>query len=411
MTQRDVPPARWAPVVALGGGTFVLVTTELLPVGVLAAVGATMEVSDGAAGLIVTVPGLVAAASAPIVAATTARRDRRQILCVLMTLLVVANLAAALASNFPLLLLARSLAGVSIGGFWTVAGGLGPRLVPADAGRATAVIFGGVALASVVGIPAGAVLGDLLGWRTAFAAAAGAAASVLTALLYLLPSLPAVIEHGRGTVRRQLGNRGVRLGLTITAALVTGHFTAYTFLDPLVGSAGGSTAPIGTLLALFGGAGVVGNFLAGATPGRHVRRTAAAISLGLGIALLALPVTVGGPATTMTVAAWGLAWGGVSVTSQRWVLVAAPDDTEAATSLVVVVFNLAVAVGAFTGGRALDLLGPSLVPWVGAAIVLLAAWPLWAARDRLHPRTVHPGDTDPESPVLPHHDLHPETCR
>ncbi len=357
-------------------------------------------------------PGLVAAVSAPVIAATTARRDRRSVLRVLMALLVVANLATAVASSFPFLLLARSVAGVSIGGFWTVAGGLGPRLVPADlAGRATAVVFGGVAVASVVGIPAGAVLGDVLGWRAAFVATAGAATIVLIALLSLLPALPPMADHHRGAVRGQLGNRGVRLGLAVTAALVVGHFTAYTFLDPLLGSAGGSAAPIGTLLALFGGAGVVGNLIAGSTPERRVRRTAAAMTLGLGIALLALPVTVNGPAIAITIAAWGLAWGGVSVTTQRWVLVAAPDDTEAATSLVVVVFNLAVAAGAYAGGRALDLLGPSRVPWAAAAIALLAVWPLWATAGHLHPRSAHSGDPDMVSPVIPHHDLHQETCR
>ncbi|NUP03047.1 MAG: MFS transporter, partial [Nonomuraea sp.] len=133
MTILDDSPvvrARWAAVLAVAVGTFTVVTSEMVPVGLLTPIGGTLGVSDGTAGLMVSLPGLVAAVSAPVLAVATRRLDRRIPLLALAALLALANLAAALAPNFPVMLAARVLTGVSIGGFWAFAAGLGPRLVP-----------------------------------------------------------------------------------------------------------------------------------------------------------------------------------------------------------------------------------------------------------------------------------------
>lgn len=151
-------------------------------------VGTDLGVSDGTAGLMVTAPGLVAGFCAPLVTVGAGRLDRRLVLCVLIALMVAANLAAALAPGFAVVLAARLLVGVSVGGFWAIAGGLAVRLVPErHVGRATALVFGGVPTASVLGVPAGTLLGEVIGWRAAFAAVGGLGLVTLTALLLLLP--------------------------------------------------------------------------------------------------------------------------------------------------------------------------------------------------------------------------------
>src|SRR5690606_3656464 len=125
--------------------------------------------AEGTAGLAVTLPGLAAALTAPLLPAALRRADRRTVLAGLMTLLAAANATAALAPAFPVLLAARLLVGVCIGGVWAVAAGLAVRLVPAPAvARATALVFSGIAVASVVGVPAGTFLGELAGWRASF---------------------------------------------------------------------------------------------------------------------------------------------------------------------------------------------------------------------------------------------------
>ncbi|WP_411079716.1 MFS transporter [Streptomyces sp. cmx-18-6] len=164
------PVKGWLAVLAVTLGIFSLMTSELLPVGLLTPIGTALDVSEGTAGLMVTVPGLVAAVSAPLVTVATGRIDRRIVLVVLIGLMGAANLASAFATSFTVVLVARFLIGISVGGFWSIAGGITLRLVPAKhVARATAVIFGGVETASVLGVPTGTFIGDLSNWRTAFA--------------------------------------------------------------------------------------------------------------------------------------------------------------------------------------------------------------------------------------------------
>ncbi|MCP1327371.1 MFS transporter, partial [Halomonas sp. 707D4] len=122
--------ARWWAVVAVMGGIFLLVTAEQLPIGLLSQIAREMGVSEGAAGLMVTVPGVVAAFAAPLLPVAVGRMDRRVMLTALMVAMTVGSVLSALASSFVALLAARVLIGVSIGGFWAIAGSIAPRLVP-----------------------------------------------------------------------------------------------------------------------------------------------------------------------------------------------------------------------------------------------------------------------------------------
>ncbi|MHC5909285.1 MFS transporter, partial [Streptomyces sp. S6] len=163
----------WPGVLALGAATFAVVTTEMLPVGLLTSLGDSLGVSAGTAGLAVTLPGVVGAGAALLLPVAVRGTDRRRVLTGLLLLLAVANLLSALVSGLAVLLAARVLVGVCIGGVWAVAAGLPARLVPETAvGRATAVVFSGIAVASVIGVPAGTFLGAVAGWRWAFAALA-----------------------------------------------------------------------------------------------------------------------------------------------------------------------------------------------------------------------------------------------
>lgn len=363
----------WGAVGAVALGIFCLITSELLPVGLLTPVGADLGVSDGTAGLMVTVPGLIAGFCAPLVTVGAGRLDRRWVLVVLIALMAVANLVAALAPGFGVLLAARLLVGVSVGGFWAIAGGLAVRLVPAHhVGRATALVFGGVPTASVLGVPAGTLLGELGGWRFAFAAVGGLGLLTLAALLLLLPALPPTrtitFAQLPALLRR---NRAVRAGVAVTFLLVTGQFAAYTFVRPILQDVSGvDAAYVSTLLLGYGVAGVAGNFLAGA---RDPYRTLFTVGASLTVILALLATVPGAVAGTVLLLAWGLVYGGVSVSLQSWMIKAAPDDAEAASSLMVAMFNLAIAAGALAGGLAVDGISVPAAPWAGAALMALAA--------------------------------------
>ncbi|WP_306361620.1 MFS transporter [Nocardia sp. CC227C] len=391
-TTADAPSAvrGWLAVSAVTLGIFALMTSELLPVGLLTPVAADLRVSAGVAGLMVTVPGLVAAVSAPLVTLATGRVDRRVVLAVLVGLVGAANLASAFATDFALILLARVLIGVSVGSFWALAGGIALRLVPPHhVTRATAVIFGGVETASVLGVPIGTLLGDLSGWRIAFAAVGVLGLISLVCLVLLMPKVPAQRTLVFADLPRVFTtNAGVRAGIALTFLVVTGHFLAYTFVRPVLLSHGVDGGVIGALLLVFGIAGICGNFIAGALIATRLRHTVVGLSVLLAVGMVTLLV-VDHTAVTAAVAlvVWGLGYGAVPVTFQTWILDTAPRDPEAASSMYVSAFNLSIALGALIGGLAVNGLGVGSVLWLGTALALGA---LLVVRPRRVRRAGHP---------------------
>ncbi|ACZ83873.1 major facilitator transporter [Streptosporangium roseum DSM 43021] len=385
MTMTDVSAAsraRWLAVSSVAVGTFTIVTSEMLPVGLLTSIAATLGVSEGTAGLMMSAPGLVAAVSAPVLAITTRRLDRRVMLLGLMALLAVANLAGAFAPNYPVMLAARVLTGVSIGGFWAFAAGLGPRLVPeASVGRATSIILAGVSVASVLGVPAATFISSFAGWRTAFIAMGVLALVLLALLATTLPPLPgesraraseplpheAPAHASQGRLTWLSGP--LKVVLVLTVLIVSGHFAAYTYVRPFleqVSHAG--PAFVGTALLLYGAAGVAGNFVAGAWAARNPKPVLVTLAVLMALSMAALPL-IGLPLILLVV--WGLGYGGVGVTLQLWIM--RSGGGEMGTALFVGAFNVSIALGSFAGGRIVDSVSISAVMWVGAALAVVSA--------------------------------------
>lgn len=369
-----VPIRRWLAVVAVAIGTFVVVTVENLPMGLLTAIGGGVGVSDARVGLLVTVSGLVAAVTAPLLPVAIRRADRRVVLLALILLTVAANAVFALTSSYLVLLVARLLMGVSIGGFWALAAGLGVRLVPAAAiPRATAVIFFGAMAANVVGVPLGTFLGEVTSWRAAFALTAALALLLTIALGLLLPALPPDEPVLLRTLAVQLRTPAVRAGVVVTFLLVSGHYAAFTFVSPILQDISGVTPTfIGPLLLAYGVCGLIGNFAGGAWAGRNVRSTVIAVSLTLAAALALFPVlgrsVIGG---TVLLLVWGFAFGGLPVSVQTWIIKAAPRGIEAATGLNTFMFNLAIAGGALVASAMAGAVSVTGVVLLAAVLVVL----------------------------------------
>ncbi|HYH28793.1 MAG TPA: MFS transporter [Pseudonocardia sp.] len=363
----------WAGVLVVAAGTFTVVTSEMLPVGLLTPMGAALQVSEGTAGQTLTITGVVAAVSAPLVVPALGRLDRRRALTALMGLLAAANWLVAWSPVFWVTVIARVLVGVAMGGVWSLAAGLAVRLVPASAvGRATATIFSGIAVASVLGVPAGTFLGELSGWRSAFVAVGVLSAAVALAMAALLPPLPAERAPGLRGVAALLRDPRVATGLAAVALLVIGHFGAYTYIRPVLEHGGIGVALIGTLLLVYGVAGVLGNFLAGAAAARSVHRAVQALAVLLAGAVLLLALAPSGPGAALALVVWGAAYGGVSVCAQTWMMAAAPQARETVSSLFAGVFNAAIALGALCGGLVVDAIGaPAVLTW--AAVFALGA--------------------------------------
>nr|WP_243667089.1 MFS transporter [Pseudomonas brassicae] len=313
-------------------------------------------------------------------------------MCGLLGLLVIANLASALAPSMAWMLAARVLVGFCMGGIWAIAGGLAARLVPGQAvGLATSIIFGGVAAASVLGVPLGALIGDSAGWRWAFGGMALFSALVFVLQVRVIPRLPVTRSVSVRQFAEQLGNRRLRTGLVLTLLLVAGHFAAFTFVRPLLLTVSMfDTQWISPLLFAYGVAGILGNFVAGLTAARRSVATVAVIASSLlatvGLFLAVGDSTLGGGVVLLV---WGLAYGGVSVGLMTWMMKAAPQAVEVAAALYVGMFNVGIALGAWLGGLVVDDAGPTGNLWLAgaftAAALLVCAgsgWPGGKVRGR-----------------------------
>lgn len=365
----------WLAVAVVGIGAFALVTTEFLPVGLLPKVARELAISEGQAGLMVTLPGLLAALTAPLTLLWARTFDRRHVLCALLALLAVSNMTVALASNLWTLLLGRALLGIAVGGFWTIGGTLGPRLRPGHAAKATSLIFSGVSIGTVAGVPAGTLLGEWVGWRMVFAVATLLSVMVTLLLWHTLPRLPAQSGAGIGMLGEVLRMRKTRLGLLAVLLIFAGQFAAYTYLSPyLINEAGMSSVSLSAILLGFGAAGFVGNLAGGwaVTKSPAWALIITALLMGLPMSLLT-QVTTFAPAVVALVMVWGVGFGLLPIAMQSWLFAMAADKLEAMGAVFVASAQVSIGVGALAGGLAVDHLGVLSALMLGGILAVLTA--------------------------------------
>lgn len=352
--------ANWAGIASLGLGVFGLVTAEFLPASLLTAMATDLGVSDGAAGQAVTATAAVGAVAALTLPILTRSIDRKKVILALTTLLLLSNVLAATAHNLAVLIAARALLGVGLGGFWSMAGALAMRLVPAHLfARAMSVILTGVSVATVCAAPIGAYMGDLWGWRSAFVAAGVVSVVTLVAQVFTIPVLPPKDNPNVKVLFELLGRTNVRVALIAVLLVASGHFAGFTYIRPFMEhithlSVG---AISGTLLA-YGVAGFFGNFAGGFLAERSERL--AILSGAVLVALLAATLWVAGGAAPVAIAAialWGFAFAVFPIGFQTWIVRAAPDHAEGAGGLLVAAFQIAIASGAIGGGILVDHIG------------------------------------------------------
>lgn len=381
----QVQASRWWAVIAVMIGIFLLVTAEQLPIGLLSQVASDLGVTPGMAGLMVTVPGIVAAFSAPLLPVAVGRLDRRIMLTLIMVVMTIGSVLSSIASSFILLLAARVLVGISIGGFWAVAGSIAPRLVPENqVAKAMTVIFSGVAAASVLGVPLGTLLGDFSNWRIAFGSLGVFSLLTAVALWFWLPPLPPREPVRLKVLAQQFSNRGVRVAVLTTGFVVVAHFAAYTFISPILQEISGiAQRHVGSLLLLYGAAGILGNIAAGMFAARHPYRAVLAIPSLLLVVVAVFPLLGVQPTSgVLLLMAWGAVFGSVSVSIQTWIIRTAPN-TEAATALMAFVFNLSIGLGAMVGGQVVDGTSLPMTMWVASGLFLLGALLVWRTPSRI----------------------------
>lgn len=353
-------PANWMGITSLSLGVFGLVTAEFLPASLLTAMAADLNISVGAAGQAVTATAAVAALAALTIPLLTRNFDRRLVLLSLSLMLVISNALAATANSFFVLIIARVLLGIALGGFWSMAAAMAMRMVPDNLfARAMSIVLTGVSVATVFAAPLGAYIGDLWGWRSAFIAAGCLSLITLVTQLFAIPAMPPKDNPSLRILFQLLKRTQVRVALLAVVLMISGHFAGFTYIRPLLEEVAQlSVSAVSAVLLGFGIGGFFGNF-AGAFIAERSERNAIIFG-GVLIIIIAITLLIAGSlasVTAVSIALWGFAFGAFPIGFQAWIVRAAPDQVEAAGGLIVAAFQVAIASGAIGGGILVDYIG------------------------------------------------------
>lgn len=369
---------------ALTAGAFGIGTTEFVIMGLLMQVAADLQVSIAAAGLLISGYALGVFVGAPVLTAATQRMPRKAVLVALMVVFTLGNLACALAPNYELLMAARVVTSLAHGTFFGVGAVVATGLVSEDRkASAISIMFTGLTVATLLGVPAGAWLGLEYGWRATFLAvtAIGVFATIIIATLVPADhSAPAPLSF-RDELRA-VGRPQVLLGLSMTVLGFGGMFTVYTYIQPLLTQVTGfADAAVSPILLVFGVGMILGNLLGGRFADRRLATallgTLAALALVMGVMSFALHSRW---AMILFTGLLGAAAFATVSPLQLWVLQKAREAQSLASSLNIGAFNLGNALGAWLGGVVISQ-GPGLsaLPWVAALVPASAfAVALWA---------------------------------
>lgn len=379
----------WLAVVVLGFCSFAIVTTELAPIGLLSPLANEFGQTEGMAGLIVTAYAWVAALSALLSALFLGRLPRKPLLVGLMLILTISSTIAGMSSEFSTLLVARMVGALAHGAFWAMIGSIGAQLVPPQKiGLATSIIFGGVSVASVLGVPLANVLTQLDGWRTAFNVISMLSLVATFAIAWTVPRLALSAQVRIDMLRKILRNSTFQRIYLATACAIMAHFAAFTFIEPLLShSLHIRITLISTLLLIFGIAGVAGNLISGKYIDRYLKPL---VLLSLGLMALSVLAVGNLPAdsSALLVAALLFGWGAsvaiVFVGFQSWILREAGQAAIPASAIYVSIFNAAIGAGALAGAIILSVTsikGLMAIAAIAIAGSLIPVLRIKAARD------------------------------
>ncbi|MFJ2821345.1 MFS transporter [Streptomyces toxytricini] len=379
---RRIGGATAARLAVLAAATFVYVTFEVFPVGLIRDIARDLDVSEGRVGLLISGYAVVAAVVTVPAVALASRVSRGTALAASLVVLIAAEVLAAASTGFAMMAASRVAAALTHGVLWSLVAPAAAAMVPrAQVGSATAAVFGGASLAAIVGSPGTTLVGGLIGWRATALLLAAATAAVTVALVWAVrPGAAAAVPAdtaragAEGDAQEAVDWPAVLRLCGTAVVLVTAHFLSYTYFAVITAGAAGGSGPVVALLAVFGVAGAVGTYLIG----RHGDRTpqrAAAVTMAAftaGVALLALAFAPAPPAVRLAAAAvatavWGGAFAAAGPVFQTGVMRLAAGDADRASSVYVTGFQVGIAGGSALGAALLG--GPTaLLPAVSAVL-------------------------------------------
>ncbi len=364
------------PLLALAVASFGIGTTEFAIMGLLPNVAESLDVSIPQAGLLVTGYALAVTVGAPILAIATARLPRRATLVGLMGIFIVGNILCALAPTYGTLMAARVVTALAHGAFFGIGSVVATQVVPREQrAQAIALMFTGLTLANVLGVPAGTILGQALGWRSTFWAVSGIGVAAVLALLAWVPRVAA--DRGANLLRefRAVGRTQVLLAMLISTLSSVSLFSVFTYIAPLLETVSGiSPAGVSIALLLFGVGLTAGNLLGGRLADWRLMPSVIALFVLLIAVLLIFRTasTAAVPAVAVLVV-WGAVVFALVSPLQLRVVTEATEAPNLASTLNQGAFNLGNATGAWLGGLLITAgYGYRVLPLLGAGVAALA---------------------------------------
>ncbi len=376
----------WLRVVTLASAAFIFNTTEFVPVGLLSDIAESFHMQTAQVGIMLTIYAWVVAVMSLPFMLLTSQMERRKLLIYLFVLFIASHVLSFLAWNFTVLVISRIGIAFAHAIFWSITASLAIRLAPAGKrAQALSLIATGTALAMVLGLPIGRVVGQYFGWRTTFFAIGMGALITLLCLIKLLPKLPS--EHS-GSLKSLplLFRRPALMSLyVLTVVVVTAHYTAYSYIEPFVQNVAGLSANFATvLLLILGGAGIIGSLVFGKLGNRHAS-SLVSIAIALLVVCLLLPAAESEAHLAILSIFWGIAIMVIGLGMQVKVLALAPDATDVAMALFSGIFNIGIGAGALVGNQVSLHWSMSAIGYIGAipacaalvwAVLIFRKWPV-----------------------------------
>ncbi|MET9553429.1 Cmx/CmrA family chloramphenicol efflux MFS transporter [Streptomyces sp. NPDC006645] len=361
----------------LGLSVFALGTSEFMLSGLLPPIADDMDVTIPQAGLLISAFAIGMVVGAPLLAAGTLRLPRRTTLIALISVFGLGQVAGALAPTYEVLFVSRVVSAFACAGFWAVGAAVAIAMVPRTSrARAMAVMIGGLSIANVLGVPAGAFLGTHLGWRSAFWAVGAASAIALVGVATLIPRIP--LPERKPELRRELliyRDRQVWLAIAITALAAGGVFCAFSYLAPLLTDVAGlDEGWVPTVLALFGVGALIGTVIGGRVADAHLFGVMLSGVVASTVFLSALALLASSAVAVVVLSlllGFSAFFTAPALNARMFNVASAAPVLAGATATSA--FNLGNTGGPWLGGTVIDAgLGFASTAWAGAAMTVVA---------------------------------------
>lgn len=365
----------WLPVVALALSAFVFNTSEFIPIGLLTDIGNDFHITEAETGRMITIYAwVVALMSLPLMLAAS-KVENKRLLTIITSVFIASHVLSAIASSFNMLVISRIGVACSHAIFWSIVSPLAVRVAP-HGKRATALgmIISGSSIAMIVGLPLGRVIGLYAGWRTTFLIIGIVATAMLLFLLIVFPKTPSRDKNAFKALPSLLTNKTLLGVYALTAVIVVGHYTAYSYIEPFLQQVVNmSDAWITAALVIFGLVGIGGSVLYSkfyeSRPNLFVVVSVGGITLLL---LLLRPMAFSLPTAILQCMFWGLSVTLFNLVFQSKIIQLEPNATAIAMSIFSGIYNVGIGGGALVGGMICTDLSISEIGYIGGAVASIA---------------------------------------